>query len=348
MTSKTPSSPDIESRLQRLRESLLDAGATAPEALEQLRWIIETRPDFSQVAQRKNAVNMLSRAVRGLVLSEPLLAEKCLSYAIELDPADKELKTQLFRFYSLFDARSNQPAASGVTGEFVQRDLQASRFYHLTRMPAVAFEAGKLDQAITAAEELLTLSQEFKDDPNFGNAVNQAHTVLGRVALKMGDTPGAINQLNLSAIENTNPQTLFVESSLDLARDLLKAGKTDHVVDYLDQFERLFGCGNESAFQLRYESQHGELNRDDFESLQKFLEAFFQHQLSALKTLPPDKRQEELKRLIDSERTAFDILEHELEEANKESAPKEQIMLLEKQLFMCKEHVKQLEAVDRV
>lgn len=289
---------------------------------------------------------MLSRAARGLVLKEPSLAEKCLAYAIEIEPADQELKTQLSHFYSLFDGRSNQPASFvGPTGgnDKAKSSLQVDRFYHLTRMPSVAFEGGKFDQAAAAAEELLAAAQEFKNDPNFGNAINQAHTVLGRIALKNGDLPGAIAHLQQSAIEATNPETLFVESSLDLARDLRKAGESKAVISYLNQFETVYGCGNESAFQLRYESQHGELNREDFEEFQDFLEAFFQHQLNALKVLPADQRQEEVRRLIASERGAFDILEQELEQAAKDAAPGSQLLLLEKQLFMCKEHVRKLE-----
>lgn len=333
---------DVDARLSLLKTMLASEDASLQEVGTQVIWLVETRPQLTQREQRKDAVEVLTQAARKLVLQETALAERCLQLALELDPDNADLKVQLAHFYSLFNARANlefNPNAPSL----LSADTDEQHFYHLTRMPAVAFESGKLDQAAASARELLILADNFKDNANYGNAVNSAHTVLGRVALQRGDTGSAIEHLNQSTVGATNPQTNPVESSLDLARDLIKAGERQSVLAYLDQFETVYGAGSESAFQLRYECQHGPLDRENPRQFEKFLEAFFQHQLQALQALPQEFRQEELKRLIDSERAAFDILAEEMEEAAKNEPSSEHMDILERQLFMCKEHVKSLE-----
>lgn len=338
----TSAPPDIEARLSLLKKMLAANDASAESIKIHLIWILETRPQLSGREQRRDAVSILTQAARGLVLKEPALAEKCLRLALELDPCDADLKVQLAHFYSLFNAQANL-AFNPNAPKILTANLDEEHFYHLTRMPAVAFESGNLDQAVASAKELLTLSESFTNNANHGNAVNSAHTVLGRVALQRGDTIAAIDHLNQSAVDATNPQTNLVESSLELARDLIRAGEKQSVIAYLDQFEAVYGAGSESAFQVRYECEHGAVDRENPRQFEKFLEAFFQHQLKALQSLPREARQNELKRLIDGERVAFDILAAEMEQATKNEEDGNHMDMLERQLFLCKEHVKALE-----
>ncbi len=335
---------DVDSRLSLLKAMLCSDGAvdSTESIVSHVVWIVETRPQLTQRDQRRDAVAVLTSASRKFVLSNTPLAEKCLQLALELEPENADLKVQLAHFYSLFNARSNMEFNPNAP-KTLTADPQEEHFYHLIRMPAVAFESGKLDEAAARAQELLTAAENFKNNASYGNAVNSAHTVLGRVALRRGDTTKAIAHLNQSAIAATNPQTNLVEASLELARELVTSGEKPSVIAYLDQFQALYGAGSETAFQLRYECTHGALDRENPRQFEKFLEAFFQHQLQALQQLPPAIRQNELQRLIDSERAAFDILAEEMEQAAKDEPGGNHMDMLERQLFMCKEHVKALE-----
>ena len=107
------------------------------------------------------------------------------------------------------------------------------RFYALNRMAKAAFEAGAAAKAAAYAEELLAAAPQHPRDWNYGNALHDGHTVLGRLALRQGDIAKAREQLLDSARTPGSPQLRSVGPTMWLAKELLEKGEKDAVLEYL-------------------------------------------------------------------------------------------------------------------
>ena len=109
------------------------------------------------------------------------------------------------------------------------------RFYALNRMVKAALEAGPAaaGKAAAYAEELLAAAAQHPSDWNYGNALHDGHTVLGRLALRQGDTAKAREELLASARTPGSPQLRMFGPTMQLAKELLDKGEKDAVIEYL-------------------------------------------------------------------------------------------------------------------
>jgi TonB family protein len=107
------------------------------------------------------------------------------------------------------------------------------RFYALDRMAKMALEAGAAGKAAAYAEELLAAAPQHPRDWNYGNALHDGHTVLGRLALRQGDIAKAREQLLDSARTPGSPQLRSIGPTMWLAKELLEKGEKDAVLEYL-------------------------------------------------------------------------------------------------------------------
>ncbi len=109
-----------------------------------------------------------------------------------------------------------------------------TRFSMLPKTAKSAFDADKYKKASLYANELLELSNKYKSDPGYGEAIHDGNLVLGRIALKekkpelakeylikAGNTPG-------SAVLST------YGPNMTLAKDLLLHNENDTVIEYLN------------------------------------------------------------------------------------------------------------------
>jgi predicted Zn-dependent protease len=74
--------------------------------------------------------------------------------------------------------------------ELQQAKNEKERFYALDRAAKESLNIGKKDEAKAYADELATLMDKYKDDANYGNAVQDVNIVRGRLALAEGSIPG--------------------------------------------------------------------------------------------------------------------------------------------------------------
>ncbi len=111
------------------------------------------------------------------------------------------------------------------------------RFYALNRLAKAALDCDAA-KAAAYAEELLAAAAEHPKDWNYGNALHDGHTVLGRLALRRGDTAAAREHMLASARTPGSPQLRSVGPTMRLAKDLLDKGEKDAVIEYLTL------CGN--------------------------------------------------------------------------------------------------------
>ena len=119
-------------------------------------------------------------------------------------------------------------------------DDQERRFYLLNDLGQHAFTAGELEKAEGYALELLKQAEQRPDDWNYGNAIHDGHTTLGRLALRNGEPEQAVEHLASAGRTPGSPQLNSFGPNLSLADELLKAGERDAVLDYLDAIERFW------------------------------------------------------------------------------------------------------------
>lgn len=111
---------------------------------------------------------------------------------------------------------------------------EQERYYLLGEAALALAMEGKMELAASYAHELLAMSGQLKVDWNYGNAVHEANTVLGLVALKRGDTAEARRRLLASARVRGSPQLNTFGPTMALARELLLIGEREDVLEFLE------------------------------------------------------------------------------------------------------------------
>ena len=110
------------------------------------------------------------------------------------------------------------------------------KFYGLGRSAKEMFAAGKTNEARASAEELLQLLQvpRFRNNWNYGNAVQDANLVLGRIAVQEGRIDDAKSYLKNASQSRGSPQMNSFGPNMSLAKDLLEKGERDAVLEHFE------------------------------------------------------------------------------------------------------------------
>jgi hypothetical protein len=120
------------------------------------------------------------------------------------------------------------------------------RFYKLSEVAAAAFDAGDYDKAETYANELLSDANRYQTDWNYGNAIFYGNLINGRVALKRDKNVSQAESYLLAAGRTPgSPQLMSFGPNMSLAKDLLSAGETSTVVDFLDECGKFWKMGGD-------------------------------------------------------------------------------------------------------
>jgi len=126
---------------------------------------------------------------------------------------------------------------------------EEKRFYALGAAAKESFDAGKFDDARNLAQELMALTPKYRNDWNYGNAIQDANLVLGRIAAGEGKIAEADKFLAASGRSKGSPQMNSFGPNMSLALDLLKKGDRDAVLEHLMRC-RMF-----------WKKDHGKLDR---------------------------------------------------------------------------------------
>lgn len=108
------------------------------------------------------------------------------------------------------------------------------RFYALNDAAKESFVGGKIEDAQKYAKELMTLLPQFKGNWNYGNAVQDANLVLGRIAVHDGRIDEAKKYLLEAGKSPGSPQMDTFGPNMSLAKDLLEKGERQVVLDYFE------------------------------------------------------------------------------------------------------------------
>jgi hypothetical protein len=135
--------------------------------------------------------------------------------------------------------------------------LRYPRFLTLDSAAKRAVERRDYDRATLLARELLSLADAYGDDWNHGNALHHGHLVLGRVALAAGDVPTARAELLLAGQTPGSPQLDSFGPNMRLARDLLRAGEREVVLQYFALCRRFWKMGVQQLAQWTADAEQG-------------------------------------------------------------------------------------------
>jgi len=187
---------------------------------------------------------VLSNAAEFMSMYDEDQAVIVLSKLCELNPNNQDWRLQLSQL------KAHRAEGAEDCGK-VLKELEESlalagtdedRFYSLDDMASLAFNSGDLNKAADYSNELLKMSSLYKNNWNYGNATFDAHTMLGRVALKKGDIAGAKLHLIEAGKTHGSPQLDSFGPSMDLAKELLATGETAVVIEYLESCKRFWDC----------------------------------------------------------------------------------------------------------
>lgn len=117
------------------------------------------------------------------------------------------------------------------------------RWLVLDRISRNHLDRGRPEKAAGLAHELLSLSDAFKDDWNYGNAIHHGHLVLGRIALKEGDRESAREHLLAAGNTPGSPQLDSFGPNMLLAKEMLVVGEVETVLEYLELCDRFWAMG---------------------------------------------------------------------------------------------------------
>ena len=120
---------------------------------------------------------------------------------------------------------------------------ELERFYFLDEVAKCVFDDGDFELAQRLANEALDLARRYPEDWNYGNAIHDANVVLGRIALREGNSEVAIEHLRLAGETPGSPQLNSFGPNMTLTRDLLQQGEWDPVYDYLEQCRAFWELG---------------------------------------------------------------------------------------------------------
>ena len=122
--------------------------------------------------------------------------------------------------------------------QYSETDLR--RFYDLARKTSSAYSSGDTATAKRVAQEYLSAAPQFPCDWNYGNAVHNANSVLGLIALQEGDRNAAVRYLLAAGLSRGSPQLDSFGPSLLLAKLLAEASEFEAVATYIRSIRRFW------------------------------------------------------------------------------------------------------------
>jgi RNA polymerase sigma factor (sigma-70 family) len=130
---------------------------------------------------------------------------------------------------AIYDSLHN---LKGAMAELNHAKTEEKRFYALDAAAKDSFAAGKIDEARKYAAELMALAPKYTNDWNYGNAIQDANVVFGRIAVREGNLAAAKKFLLAAGRSPGSPQMNSFGPNMSLANDLLEKGERDAVLEY--------------------------------------------------------------------------------------------------------------------
>lgn len=179
---------------------------------------------------------------KAILMSDFNLAQKLLKRAIVLDPKESDWSRDLA--WSLSRNGKNKirrKAAMAAMQDAIRKTKGLEFKYSLyDDLATMAFEAGELKIAESAERKAISLVGKFGDHWNDGNALHAGNCILGRIVLKQNKLDAAVFHLKEAGSTPGSPQLDSFGPDMTFANEMLAAGQTKAVVDYLKSCKRFW------------------------------------------------------------------------------------------------------------
>lgn len=194
---------------------------------------------------------VLENAGRFFAEADRKQAEQLLSRVLQLDPAQTmtaAFLAKLYRSDELVAERSeDRPAFAGKALSVLENSVKSAdgedKFDGLTQLAKVAFEANDMGKAEAYANEVLRLAPQYARSWNYGNAIHDGNSVLGRIRLRQGKIAEAKNYLLMAGETPGSPQLNSSGPNMSLAKELLEKGERDVVLQYFELCGKFWKSG---------------------------------------------------------------------------------------------------------
>ena len=194
-----------------------------------------------QVESEAVTPQVLANAANFVVLREPLLAEKLLRQACDIDPLNPrwhDLLGQAIRIYLRHKRSGWEESALTCVETALSLTPKQDRGPVLEECASTAFAAGEYVKAEAYATDLLRQSEEGGVDSGF--MLHRGHVILGRLAVRRGDVAEAARHLLAAADVPPYAALMSFGPNMSLAKELLEAGKPEAVIEYLGRCGRFW------------------------------------------------------------------------------------------------------------
>jgi tetratricopeptide (TPR) repeat protein len=195
-----------------------------------------------QLAKHKDNVAIVNNAAHFL-RSDPRIAETLYKLAIELEPKNPDRSRDLAWFLRKRYRKRNtkmREAFVAIRDAVRKNKKPERRFYLYDDVAELAFDVGEWSVARAAAQKCLSAAQEYKTNWNAGNAIHNGNCVLGRLALRKGNTTKAIFYLDEASKTHGSPQLNSFGPNMLFAQEMLDAGHEKAVIGYLEGCKRFW------------------------------------------------------------------------------------------------------------
>jgi tetratricopeptide (TPR) repeat protein len=148
---------------------------------------------------------------------------------------------------------------SSASEKLARAKTEQGRFYALNDAAKQSFTLGNIEDARKYANDLLALLPRFPNDWNYGNAVQDGHLVLGRIAVREGRIEDAKRHLQEAGKSPGSPQMDSFGPNMSLAKDLIEKGERDAVLEYFELCRKFWRMDRGRLDQWRQEVLAGKI-----------------------------------------------------------------------------------------
>ena len=177
--------------------------------------------------------------IRLIILSIVFTSMSCYQKAFSKEDNDIDSKLLKDESVELFLEKNPEKRLKNITALYESSD-NYNKYVILPILSKSAIAANEIKLAANYAKTLLKLSEDYKGDWNYGNAIHDANIVLGMVSLKDGDVQGAKRYLLEAGKAPTSPQLSVYGPNVMLAKALLEKGENETVITYLEEVKNLW------------------------------------------------------------------------------------------------------------
>ncbi len=200
---------------------------------------------LTQIEANNNNLRVIGCAAAYFGHEDKDLAETLYQHAIALEPTTSDWSRDLALLLGRRGPERALDALNAMREALRKEPEQNLQYYMLDDLAELAFNAGNLEEASEAALKSLSLAFTFGKDWNDGNAIHNANSILGRIALKKGDIAAAKKYLALAGETTGSPQLNSFGPEMKLAEELFAVGETESVVAYLEACKKFWSSGCE-------------------------------------------------------------------------------------------------------